>query len=419
MRGGKPAQPEEQADVRARVFGIFAGGFFNNPAAVGAVAAAGLLCGVALSPRLWFPAGRSFPRAPLLLGPHPTTAAAAEYLLSGLLVAALVALLFGRRTALFTNLAVSLLALLLLLDQARLQPWVYQYLLLLALLALHHRRGRGARPDGLTLAAMRLLVASLYFWGGAQKLNYAFSREVLPQLLGPLSGYLPLTQSRLTALGIGVALFEIFIGCGLLARRTRKLSVLLALAMHVALLGLLVGEGRNSVVWPWNAALMPLDLILFWRGGASVRRAFAGWGAGDAAGRAARLLALACSTLPLVSFWGWWDMYLSGALYSGNTAVAVIRVDEGVLGRLQKTAGQQVFTTRSGEQMLPLFEWSMAELNVPPYPEPRAFRQVAREVCRLADGESRVELITRGRPALADGSYEVVRKDCSQLDDYR
>lgn len=416
MRGVNRTSPEEAAGARARCFGVFAGGFFDNPAAVGAVAAAGLLCGVALSPRLWFPAGRSFPRVPLLLDLPPAPTRAAEFLLSGLLVAALVAVLCGWRPALSAPLAVSLLTLLILLDQTRLQPWVYQYLLLLTLLALGRRTGGGARADGLTLSLMQLVVASLYFWGGAQKLNYAFSREVLPQLLAPFEGRLPPTPGLLTALGVGVALFEASVGCGLLLRRTRKLSALLALAMHSLLLGLLTIEGRNSVVWPWNAALMVLVLILFRRGGGSLRLALSGWGA-TPAGRAARVFALACAALPLASFWGWWDMYLSGALYSGNTAVAVVRVDEKALDALPPTARRQVFKTGGGELMLPVFEWSMADLNVPPYPEPRAFRRVAREVCKVAGGESRVELITRGRPAVADGRYEVDRMSCRQLDD--
>jgi hypothetical protein len=417
MRGGKRTQTEEPAGLRARGFVIFAGGFFDNPAAAGAVVAAGLLCAVALSPRLWFPLGRSFPRAPLLFDLPTTLTHAAEYTLSCLLVVSLVALPFGRRPKLCSTLAVSLLALLLLLDQTRLQPWAYQYLLLLALLALRQRPGGGASADARTLSLMLLVVASLYFWGGVQKLNYAFSREVLPQLLAPLEGRLPLTQSQLTALGVGVALFEVGVGCGLLLRRTRKPSVLLALAMHVLLLGLLIGEGRNSVVWPWNAALMALVLVLFWRGGGSVRHALSRWGAADAAGRAARLIALACAVLPLASFWGWWDVYLSGALYSGNTAVAVVRVDEKALGSLPPTAARQVFETGSGELMLPVFEWASADLNVPPYPEPRVFRRVAREVCKSAGGESRVELIVRGRPAVTDGSFKVDRMNCSQLGD--
>src|SRR5215218_6537309 len=117
VHGDRRTPTEEPAGVRTRGFGIFAGGFFDSPTAVGAVAAAGLLCGIALSPRLWFPFGRAFPRAPLFVGPPQTLTPAAEWLLSGLLVVALAALLSGRRPGLFTSLAVASLSLLALLDQ--------------------------------------------------------------------------------------------------------------------------------------------------------------------------------------------------------------------------------------------------------------------------------------------------------------
>ena len=48
-------------------------------------------------------------------------------------------------------------------------------------------------------------------------------------------------------------------------------------------------------------------------------------------------------------------------------------------------------------------------------PEPRVFKQVARELCKLAEVRSRVELIVKERPAVLDGSYGVSRMGCPQL----
>lgn len=188
--------------------------------------------------------------------------------------------------------------------------------------------------------------------------------------------------------------------------------------MHVLISGLLIWQGLNSVVWAWNAALVALILILFRRCEASSWPAFAGWGADDPYRRASRALALCCAVLPLFSFWGWWDMNLSGALYSGNKAVAAVRVDRGAYEGLPPAARRQVFETESGELMLPVFEWAMADLNVPPYPEPRVFKQVAREVCKSADDRSQVGLIIKERPAILDGSYGVSRTGCSQLGEW-
>jgi hypothetical protein len=82
-----------------------------------------------------------------------------------------------------------------------------------------------------------------------------------------------------------------------------------------------------------------------------------------------------------------------------------------------QTARRQVFETTSGERRLPLYEWSMAELNVPPYPEFRVYQQITREICRVADDQGRVQLIVKTWPAILDGSYQVVRMNCSGLDD--
>ncbi len=49
--------------------------------------------------------------------------------------------------------------------------------------------------------------------------------------------------------------------------------------------------------------------------------------------------------------------------------------------------------------MLPLYEWSMTELNVPPYPEARVYRRLARRLCRYAEDPRELELIVKETPA--------------------
>jgi hypothetical protein len=366
---------------------------------------------------LWFPISRSIPRAPLLIALPPKVISPVEYFLSSLLAAALVAVIFAKRPMKYLIVAIVALTLLCLLDQTRLQPWVYQYLAVLVVLALDHQQSRGERQSVLTLLALQSIVASLYLWGGLQKLNYSFSHEVLSQLLRPMQNILALSPPQLSALGLGLATIEIFTGFGLLLQKTRKICICLALAMHALILGLLIAQNRNSVIWAWNGALGLMVVILFWRSGSSIGQVLRYWRAGNTASRAVIIVAALYALLPILSFWGWWDLYLSGALYSGNTPVAVVRVDGGVHERLAPTAKRQVFVTSSGEHMLPLFEWSMAELNVPPYPEFRVYQQLTREICSFAEDKSQVELIVKTQPAIMDGSYQVVRMKCSDLDD--
>ena len=371
MRRTETSPPEEGHDGRVRVARLFAGDHSARVFTLRRVVAAAFIAGCALSHNLWFPTSRTFPRAPLVPSLSAPLVPALEYLLGGLLIFSLGALALSSTKYLYV--AVASLALLVSFDQTRLQPWVYQYLLILFVLALHSRPDRDERSAGQCLSILQVVVAMFFFWGGVQKLNYSFCHEVVPQLLTPLRNFATLTETQTSALGVGMAAVETFVGCGLLLRRTRNLCVGIALAMHAMLLVLLIAKGLNSVVWAWNAALMLAVPSLFWRSDASARQAFAGWLEGSARVRAALTVVVLCAVLPVLSFRGWWDMYLSGALYSGNTAVAVVRVGERVYERLPTAAKRQVFTTRNGERMLPLFEWSMAELNVPPYPEPRVF----------------------------------------------
>jgi hypothetical protein len=415
MRQTKNSSPAEDVKEKTKNGRLFANNLPTRLAALRLALAVAFVSGIVLSLNLWFPTTRSFPRIPIIISLPQKVVPPAEYLLSGLLVAALAAQAFSKFRLKYLIAVIALLTLLILFDQMRLQPWVYQYLLLFTVITLHEWQSRDERSTRLSLSVLQVIIAMFYFWGGVQKLNYSFGDEVLPQLLTPLQNYFPLTEMQMFVLSISVALAEIFTGCGLLLKPTRKLCVWLALAMHAGVLLLLIGQGQNSVVWGWNAALILAVIVLFWRSDAFIWQTFANWRLSNTFGRVAQIIAVGCALLPILSFWGWWDMYLSGALYSGNTAVAVVRVDKPVYESLPHTAKRQVFTTKSGEEMLPLFEWSMTELNVPPYPELRVFKQVTREICKSAADKSQVELIVKEKPATLDGSYKVIRMNCSQL----
>lgn len=377
----------------------------------------GFLAGILFSRELWFPINRTFPRAPLLFALPENFAAPVEWLLSGILVAALIFTTVSFRPKIFSIALIASLVLLILFDQTRLQPWVYQYLLLVVL-ALRDREAKDEPGSTETLGLLQVVIAGLYVWSGVQKLNFTFSHETLPMLLTPVLNVFPSFQpSLLLFLGLAIAVIELLIGCGLLFCRTRNLAVWLAVGMHGAILTLLVAKNFNSIVWVWNAVLIPLVIISFWRSDDSAVRAFAGRKGIEWKSKAAKLIAAASVLLPALSFFGWWDAYLSGALYSGNTAVAVVRIDEDVFEKLPERARQIVFRTKGGgEMILPLFEWAMADLNVPAYPERRVFRQTAREVCKTANNKSRVELIIKERPAVFDGSYKLTRISCAQID---
>lgn len=372
--------------------------------------------GILLSQGLWFGFGRTIPRAPLL-GLLPRPVSSHDYLFSILLLAALALAVATGRSRRYLLAAVLLTALLVVSDQTRLQPWVYQYLLMLALLACVRPGVEGDADAAHVLAANRFVVAALYFWGGAQKLNWSFGHEVLPALFEQAGVKLPAAFASYTpAVGVAVAVIETALGVMLLVRRTRKFAVALALCMHASVLLLLIAAWQNSVVWVWNVSMAVIVLLLFRQSDPThEQNAAARAHSRTPARHLLKAVVIVCGLAPALSFAGLWDMYLSAALYSGNTPVAVLHIDEHVRDRLPESARRQVFKTGRGELMLPFHEWSLAELNVPPYPEARAYRQVARQVCESVEDEGEIELIVKGRPSLTDESYAVTRTVCQNL----
>ena len=177
----------------------------------------------------------------------------------------------------------------------------------------------------------------------------------------------------------------------------------------LALLGPL-GHGQNYVVWPWNVALAALAVLLFWRDDDPARRILAPCRTALQA-----VLLVLVGILPAASFAGWWDAYLSGALYSGNIGAAVMVMSDRSAERLPAEVRRHVKTTAEGVRVLDLWEWSVAELRAPSYPEVRVFRRVGAEVCRRAGEPSDILLVVFGRPSVFAGERQIRRQDCAGL----
>lgn len=378
---------------------------------------AGLLAGILFSFELWFAIARSFPRAPMVFDLPDGIVAPIERTLCVVLIGALVFGVFApRRSQIFLiPAALASLAALVFFDQMRLHPWVYQYFLLLSIFALGNRETAGESISNQTLALAQIIIAALYFWSGIQKLNFTFCVEVLPFLLAPLANFFPKIELPFFVIGVCAAIFEAAIGVGLLVRRIRNAAVCAALSMHAVILLLLIARNYNSIVWIWNAALAAIVLAAFWRTDSVVESLFEKTGGWRIA--TAKCVAAMCVLLPVLSFFDLSDAYLSGALYSGNTETAVVKIDDEVFDKLPIKAQQSVFRTKNGDQaMLPLFEWAIHELNVPVYPEKRVFNQVGRAICRLASEKNAIELIVKERPAILGGSHKVSRINCAQIE---
>jgi hypothetical protein len=179
------------------------------------------------------------------------------------------------------------------------------------------------------LNTCRLIVAATYFWSGLQKANAGFFEVTYPWLVEPLSAWLPdWAGSALLSGAYAVPVVEAVIGLGLLTRRFRKPAVVGALLMHAFIMLSVgpLGHDHNTVVWPWNFAMSAFVVILFWRAPdepspSTILVPSRSFSPGSVL-RATVLVLFAF--MPLFSFFGLWDSYLSSSLYSGASKRAYV-----------------------------------------------------------------------------------------------
>jgi hypothetical protein len=367
--------------------------------------AAGL--GFVLSWRVWI-SSRQFPLVPVF-AKLPAVPFPLDYIWFALVLGLLVAIFIRNQPRKLLIVFLALAGLLCLFDQMRWQPWFYQYFFMLVGLGLYAWKQPLVKNNRAALNCCALIIVSTYFWSGIQKLNASFINEVWPGMSEPLLRILPGVQSlpRFTALII--PLLEICIAIGLLTRRLRNASVILAIATHATVLALLIPTAENTVVWPWNVAMGLIVLVLFWQNGESTPRQIL---VPQRAGHALVLILFAI--LPPLSLIGLWDSYLSSALYSGNNYRGVIYINRPVMDRLPPALHQYVWA-----DVQPMFldttRWAYGELNVPVYPEPRVFRRITTQICTYAERPSDVRLGLRERPNLFSVVRETSYYDCNHL----
>ena len=373
----------------------------------------GLIAGLTLSPKLWLSA-RFYPLTPVwrVLKPLPFPF---DYAVFGSALLSLVFVALVRRPLKAIALFVSLAVLLALFDQSRWQPWFYQYVFMLISIALAFRTQTNIVGHEKALNLCRLIMVSIYFWSGLQKLNRGFVEDVFPWLIQPVTHVLPATiVALLVRLGIVVPFVELGIGVMLLSRRFRAAGVILAVSMHFFIL-LAVGpwgQNRNTVIWSWNIVMACCVVILF--GSPSEFRVRDLLWPQKAVFHYVVLILF--TVAPALSFFRLWDNYLSWALYAGNKNDATVLMTDAVDEKLPDEIEQYATDEGADLNNLVISNWSYGELNVPPYPEIRIYRNVARTICTYADKPTDVKLIIQNKIALV-GERKQRTYDCSSLTD--
>jgi hypothetical protein len=363
----------------------------------------GLIAALLLSWKLWT-SSRFYPQTPVLPFLKPAPFPVDELLFAGLLVlAALIAIV--RKPAILISALVAVAVVLALFDQSRWQPWIYQYLFMLLAL-------RTDRPE-VSLNTCRLIIICTYFWSGLQKLSANFAEDVFAWLAEPVTRYLPAAiHSLVHSMGVAAPFIEAGMAVGLLFRKTRSAAVLLAIGMHAfILMGIGPwGHNSNTVVWPWNLVMIVCVWLLFWRT-ADFNPADILWVKQSIVHK---LVLVLFGIAPLLSFFNLWDSYLSSALYTPNKNKGTLYVSDSVFGKLPEKV--QDYATDEGPNVngIDISDWSFSELNVPPYPEIRIYKNIARTLCTYATQASDVRLVVKEKTALVAGG-RTLTYDCRQL----
>jgi hypothetical protein len=263
------------------------------------------------------------------------------------------------------SLAVVMILLLVLKDQGRFQPWVYQFLVVgLAVATL---------PDRRALRMARLYAVGLYAYSGLSKLDASFVAELGPVFLDAGLGLVGQSSAglapRLRTLAIlAMPAAEVAVAGALAFGSTRGVGLVGAVGLHAALIAILgpwsLGQSPNVLIW--NGALLVEAILLF--GGSSetddTPAGRPGW--------VAMGVVVASLVLPLGERFGLCDAWPAHALYASHAERSQITIHEDDLERVPEPIRRHFAPAGAGlYHGLDLTGWSREVRGVPPYPSHR------------------------------------------------
>jgi hypothetical protein len=301
-----------------------------------------------------------------------------EFFLLITLILSLVMLLFSPHRGILFLVMLSAAALMIY-DQMRWQPWVYLYFLMIIAFFITPPRA-GEKP--IHLNYLRIIITGVYFWSGIHKINPGFLdhtyREILTRLL-----HIPDRNISDLFLHTGyvIPIIEIAIAIALWTHCFRNKAVVLAISSHIFILLFLspLGINANTIVYPWNLAMIVFMILLFWNDQSDFRF----WPAKVYERICIIGLAILTWILPATNFFGFWDNYLSFSLYSDKASAFYIAVEEKEISKIDDRL-KRFFVDLpgiSGGRLIDINEWAMSDLGVPVYPERRVFEKIAATFC--------------------------------------
>lgn len=349
--------------------------------------------GILLSFQVWI-SNRFFPLAPFFEG-IAVKGFTADIIILGVLIISLLAVIISGKI-IFTRCALFSLTILLLQDQLRWQPWVYLYLLILIPFAIFKEN----KFHFSILSCLQFMIVGVYIWSGVQKFNSNFIDNTFKNILTVFFGLEDQTiVHSLNYLGYSIPVIEVCMGLSLVIPKFRDAGVIICILTHVFILGYLspLGINSNSVVYPWNIAMIILVTLLFFR----IKNPINFWSYENIKMKVLNLTMMTLVwVLPLFSFVNLWDNYLSFSLYSDKPNRYYIAIEANEIGKIDKRLHKYFVNIKglSGGQIIDVDKWSMDVLNVPFYPERRVFKRIASSFCELGIDEEKLFFLEIEQP---------------------
>lgn len=366
---------------------------FSTPQTILWLISIAFLVQVAISCPLWLTASRTFPLLPLFEMFPLDFGIMGHYISFGLLI---ISLLF---VTLFSNkrwsigLVLGLLMFFFLQDELRLQAWSYQYFLMFGVLFLPSKLAE-------KIALLQVIMICTYWWSGIQKINIHFITTVYPWLCETFE--VTAFLAKYTSMGYVVAVFEALLGVGLLFSATQKFTAHTAIIFHLIILLILspLGHNWNTVVIPWNVAMIGFLWVLFIKNESSIHF--------KSLLKQPSFIALfvLIGILPSLNFFYLWREQLSFTMYSGVTTETVLYYDTNNSSCLPQVAIDQSYDITL-QRAITLDDWSMQELKVPVYGTTKITQQLKNKWCDCLGDNSFIALVQYERMDIEESTSHI------------
>jgi hypothetical protein len=247
-------------------------------------------------------------------------------------------------------------------DQNRLQPWFYNYVLILCILLFY--KNRVDEPNNYTaiFISLQLLLSLIYIFSGIQKMNSTFVPNTFELMAHNFDAILSTRQLNM------------------LVKSIRFIIVPLVVLMHILILVTITPSNNdyNYMIWPWNVMMIVLVLLLFAK--VNKERFFdISFLFKSVSFFTVIVFMLIC---PVFSLNNKYDSFLSSSVFSSNLNKGELLLSSKAYHNLPYYI-RRYCKKNEMTDILSIDNWAKDELNAPCVPEFRIYQNVQNYIIRL------------------------------------